>query len=112
MLASSGNLFEQAHGDVRQETVTSLVDSPTLKIEWIVSLGQQSPPGFWYDEPWAEWAVVLAGSAGLRFEDEAEVRVLSAGDYVLIPARAKHRVEWTAKDQATIWLAIHFPETE
>jgi cupin 2 domain-containing protein len=111
MLASSGNLFDRARGDVRQEIVTSLVECPNLKIERIVSLGQQSPPGFWYDQPWAEWILVLAGSAGLRFEREAEVRVLSAGDYVLIPAREKHRVEWTAKDHATIWLAIHFPET-
>jgi cupin 2 domain-containing protein len=56
--------------------------------------------------------VVLAGSAGLRFEGEANVKVLSEGDYILIPAGAKHRVEWTSKDHATIWLAIHYPETE
>jgi len=74
-------------------------------------MGQGSPPGFWYDQPWAEWVLVLAGSAGLRFEGEAGVRVLSAGDYVLIPAHLKHRVEWTDQDQATVWLAIHHPET-
>ena len=67
---------------------------------------------FWYDQPLAEWVVVLAGSAGLRFEGEAEVKVLSEGDYILIPARIKHRVEWTSKDHATIWLAVHYPETE
>jgi cupin 2 domain-containing protein len=54
--------------------------------------------------------VVLAGSAGLRFEGEADVKVLSEGDYILIPARVKHRVEWTDKDHATIWLAVHFPK--
>jgi cupin 2 domain-containing protein len=107
---ASGNLFEPAQGDVRQEIVTRLFDTPNLKIERIVSLGQQSPPGFWYDQPWAEWIVVLAGAGGLRFEGETEVRVLSPGDYVLIPARAKHRVEWTAKDYATIWLAVHYFE--
>jgi len=37
--------------------------------------------------------------------------VLSAGGYVLIPARLKHRVEWTNHDHATIWLAVHYPET-
>jgi cupin 2 domain-containing protein len=112
MPASFGNLFHAAPGDKRQEIVTSLVDLPNLKIERIVSLGQKSPPGFWYDQPWAEWVVVLAGSAGLRFEDEAEVKALSEGDHILIPARVKHRVEWTAKDHATIWLAVHYPETE
>jgi cupin 2 domain-containing protein len=102
MLASFGN-------HRRQEIVTSLLDTPNLKIERIVSMGQRSPTGFWYDQPWAEWVIVLAGSAGLCFEDEAEVRVLSPGGYVLIPARLKHRVEWTSQDHATIWLAVHYP---
>jgi cupin 2 domain-containing protein len=110
MQPSFRNLFDEALGDPGQESVTNLVDTPNLKIERIVSLGQQSPPGFWYDQPWAEWVMVLAGSAGLRFEGETEVRVMSAGDCVLIPARARHRVEWTGKDQPTIWLAVHFPE--
>jgi cupin 2 domain-containing protein len=109
MLLSFGNLFDGADGDVSQEIVTKLVDTPTFKIERIVSLGQKSR--FWYDQPWAEWVLVLAGSAGLRFEGETEVRVMSAGDFVLIPARKKHRVEWTAKNQPTTWLAVHFPET-
>jgi cupin 2 domain-containing protein len=111
MLASSANLFEGSQGDVRQEIVTGLLDTPNLKIERIVSLGQCSPPRFWYDQPWAEWVLVLAGSAGLCFEGETEVRVLSPGDYVLIPAHLKHRVEWTNQDHATIWLAVHYPET-
>jgi hypothetical protein len=32
--------------------------------------------------------VVLAGSAGLRFEGEAEVKDLFEGDCILIPGRA------------------------
>lgn len=108
--ASFGNLFERAQGDASQEIVTSLVEAPGLKIERIVSLGQRSPPRFWYDQLWAEWVLVLAGSAGLLFEGDTEARVLSAGDFVHIPAHAKHRVEWTAQDQPTIWLAVHFPE--
>ena len=109
MIASFGNLFGPVQGDRRQEIVTSLLDTPNLKIERIVSMGQRSPTGFWYDQPWAEWVIVLAGSAGLCFEDEAEVRGLSPGGYVLIPARLKHRVEWTSQDHATIWLAVHYP---
>ncbi|MGH6794850.1 MAG: cupin domain-containing protein [Methylocella sp.] len=109
--AASANLFDGAQGDARQEIVTPLVESANLKIERIVSMGQASPPGFWYDHPWAEWVVVLAGSAGLRFGGKTGVRVLCAGDHLLIPARVKHRVEWTAKDHATIWLAVHYPET-
>jgi cupin 2 domain-containing protein len=112
MLTLSGNLFDGAHGDVHRERVSALLEASNLRIEWIVSLGQKSPPGFWYDQPWAEWVVVLAGAAGLSFEGEAEVRVLCTGDYVRIPAHTKHRVEWTSKDPATIWLAVHYPETE
>lgn len=110
MLASSGSLFGPAQGDSRQEFVTSLLATPNLKIERIVSSGQRSPPGFWYDQPWAEWVVVLAGSAGLCFEGEPNVRVLSPGDYVLIPAHLKHRVAWTSQDHDTVWLAVHYPE--
>jgi cupin 2 domain-containing protein len=112
MLASFGNLFDGAPGDVHQEHAACLLEARHVRIERIVSLGQESPPGFWYDQPWAEWVVVLAGAAGLRFEGEAEVKVLSEGDYILIPARAKHRVEWTSKDHPTVWLAVHYPETE
>jgi cupin 2 domain-containing protein len=108
---SSGNLFEAAPEDMREELVACLVETRHLRIERIVSLGHASPPGFWYDQPWAEWVVVSAGSAGLRFEGESKVRVLSTGDYILIPARVKHRVEWTSNDHATIWLAVHYPET-
>jgi len=112
MLALSGNLFEAAPEDMREEHVACLVEARHVRIERIISLGHESSPGFWYDKPWAEWVVVLAGSAGLRFEGEAGVRTLSTGDYVLIPARVKHRVEWTGKDHATIWLAVHYPEPE
>lgn len=53
MQASFGNLFDAGPGDRRQEVVTSLLDTPNVKIERIVSMGQRSQPGFWYDKPWA-----------------------------------------------------------
>ncbi|MCI0468206.1 MAG: cupin domain-containing protein [Beijerinckiaceae bacterium] len=112
MLVSSGNLFEQARGDRRQEIATVLVNGPNLRIERIISLGQESAPGFWYDQPWAECVALLAGSAGMRFEGETGVRALAPGDYFLIPAHRKHRVEWTSKDTPAIWLAVHFPDFE
>jgi hypothetical protein len=30
------------------------------------------------------------------------------GDYVHILARQRHRVEWTADGQQTVWLALHY----
>ncbi|HYP57260.1 MAG TPA: cupin domain-containing protein [Beijerinckia sp.] len=102
------NLFENLPGGSDAEQFTELVAAADLKIERIVSTGQASPPGFWYDQPSAEWVVVLEGSAGLLFEGEARPRILRKGDHVVIPAHKKHRVEWTDKDQPTIWLAMHY----
>jgi len=33
---------------------------------------------------------------------------MEVGDYLLIPAHKRHRVEWTKPDIETLWLAIHF----
>lgn len=85
-----------------------LASSPHVRIERIVSRGQASPPGFWYDQDAAEWVIVLAGSAALLFEGETDPHRLAPGDYLHIPAHRRHRVEWTDPDQATIWLAVHF----
>lgn len=108
---AQANLFDFGPGASEEESFTTLVETASVKIERIVSNGQASPAGFWYDQAWAEWVVVLSGSAGLRFEDEAEVMVLRPGDHVLIPARKKHRVEGTDASCATVWLAVHFPES-
>lgn len=103
-----GNLFESLTTDVAGEQTTELVTTETLRIERIVSTGQASPPGFWYDQDWAEWVLVLAGSAGLLFEGEAEPRALAPGDYLHIPAHRRHRVVWTDIRQPTVWLAVHY----
>jgi cupin 2 domain-containing protein len=91
------------------ERIDALLTKPGLRIERIVSHGQASPPGFWYDQPEAEWVVVLAGAARLRFEDESEARVLGPGDWVDIAPHRRHRVEWTDPTVATVWLAVFYP---
>ena len=110
MSQAPANLFDLRAIDAAAEQFAAFVDTANLKIERIVSHGQASPAGFWYDQPWAEWVVVLSGAAGLRFDDAADITVLRAGDHVLIPARKRHRVEWTEKGCATIWLAVHYCE--
>src|SRR4051794_37933419 len=59
------NLFSEISSKVRDERIDELVASTGLRIERIVSTGQASPPGFWYDQPASEWVVVLSGSAGV-----------------------------------------------
>lgn len=90
------------------EQLSRLLVQPGLRIERIVSNGQSSPPGFWYDQSDAEWVLLLQGEASLRFEDETRPRKLKTGDYVAIAAHRRHRVDSTAADRTTIWLAIHY----
>ena len=101
------NLFSSLPSETRAETITTLLASPNVRIERIVSTGQASPPGFWFDQDWAEWVILLAGSAALQFEGESEPRELKPGDYVHIPAHARHRVAWTDAREPTVWLAVH-----
>src|SRR5262252_5837393 len=88
------------------ERVDALLTRPGLRIERIVSLGQASPPGFWYDQPEGEWVLMLKGAAVLRFADEAAPRRLRPGDFIEIAPHRRHRVEWTDPDQPTLWLAV------
>jgi len=91
-----------------QELVEVLAAGTGIRIERIVSTGQASPAGFWYDLDEDEFVALLSGGAGLRFADEADSRTLAPGDWLLIPAGRRHRVEWTEAGTATVWLAVFF----
>src|SRR5574343_1277814 len=92
-----------------EEAFTTLLAEPGLIVKRIVSTGQSSPEGFWYEQPEAEWVLLLSGEALLRFEDEAEARRLLPGSYLDIAPKRRHRVDWTAPDTQTGGLAIHRP---
>ncbi len=106
-MVETTNIFAGMPARLGAEEITTLLTSPALRIERIVSHGQANPPGFWYDQPQAEWVIVLAGAARLRFEDDAADTALAAGDYVHIAAHRRHRVAWTDPAQPTVWLAVH-----
>lgn len=103
----AGNLFASVPARPEEEVTTVLAQLPGACIERIVSTGQASPPGFWYDQDRTEWVVVLTGSAGLLIEGEAAPRILAPGDWIEIPPHVRHRVEWTDADEPTVWLAVH-----
>lgn len=107
-MLTAGNLFANVPPALAEEQISELLAAPNVRIERIVSRGQASPPGFWYDQDRAEWVLLLAGSAGVQFEGEAEPRALKPGDHLDIPAHARHRVAWTDADGPTIWLAVHY----
>ena len=100
------NLLVDLPAPGTEETFEQLAAGAAVRIERIVSFGQSSAEGFWYDQADDEWVLVLEGSAGLCFEDTSDVIVLRRGDSLVIPAHARHRVEWT--EDRTIWLAVHY----
>ena len=102
-----GNLFAALHLAASDEQVQRLLTAPSIRIERIVSTGQASLSGFWYDQCWDEFVLLVSGSAGILFEGETATRSLRPGDHLTIPARVRHRVEWTSGSEPTIWLAIH-----
>ena len=102
------SVFSNIPDSITEEIFETLLQTDHLKLERIVSSGQATPPGEWYDQDTDEWVIVLTGSAGLLFEGDEEVHVMNPGDYVNIPAHKRHRVEWTDENQKTIWLALHY----
>lgn len=100
------NLFDHLPAEAGEELFTELLSRPGVRIERIVSTGQSTPPDSPYDQDHDEWVLLLRGSAGLWMEGDGEQQ-LSPGDHVLIPARRRHRVTWTASGEPTVWLAVH-----
>ena len=103
------NLFADIPADLPEESIQTLLSVPGLRIERIISLGHNSPEGFWYDQEAHEWVLLLKGAARLRFEGDGPID-LAPGTFVNIPAHRRHRVEWTDPSGPTIWLAIHYGE--
>lgn len=98
------NLFKEIKGDDTQEVITVLFESPSVRIERIVSSGQTSPDEFWYDQPEDEFVTVLQGNAILDFRDR--LVVLQEGDTCLIEAHQKHRVAYTSSVPYCVWLCV------
>ena len=107
---NEGSLFaDLPAAPLRDERFDTLLACAGARIERIVSTGQRSPPGFWYCQDSVEWVALLQGEAELRFEDETAPRRLAPGDWVLIEAGRRHRVESTSAEPPAIWLAVFLP---
>lgn len=101
------NIFADIQGSVSEEIFETILNNDSFKLEKIVSTGQSTPAGEWYDQEADEWVIMLTGSAGLSFEGQKGIKALKPGDYLLIPAHTIHRIEWTDNNEKTTWLAIH-----
>ena len=100
------NIFDLPSSLPNKELFESLVSADNILIERIISTGQTTPPGEWYDQDQDEWVILLQGLASLSYADGSEIK-LTTGDYLFIPAHQKHRVEYTSSEPPCIWLAIH-----
>lgn len=100
------SIFADIPSQLPAELCQTLHASPTARIERIVSRGHASDPDAWYDQTEDEWVIVLQGRARLAFPDRPTLN-MQAGDYLLLPAHCRHRVDWTDPDTETVWLAIH-----
>ena len=100
------NIYRAPAGKQAREIFSTLARAGTVKVEKIISRGHRSPPGFWYDQKFDELVFLLRGAAVLRFAGRRRLIRLKAGDCLLIPAGARHRVEQTRPGRPTIWLIV------
>ena len=100
------NIYELSQEVYQLEKFEQIVSGKNIQIEHIVSTGQTTPSEQWYDQELDEWVILLQGEAELSYADDTRIK-LKAGDYLLIPAHKKHRVEYTSIEPACIWLAVH-----
>jgi len=101
-----GKLLADLPPPADEEHFERLHAADGVSIGRIISHGQSSPPGFWYEQAGDEWVAVVAGEASLEFDDGRSLE-MRAGDWVLLPAGCRHRVARTASP--TVWLAVHLP---
>lgn len=104
------SLYNDLPDDLPEELVSVLAESESVRIERIVSDGHASPEGFWYDQEQSEWVLLVSGSAVLSIERDTGVERIDMepGDYLLLPAHQRHRVEATSSTEKTIWLAVFY----
>lgn len=106
MIRLGPNLLAPEASARDRELMQPLAAANGVRIERIVSFGQASPEGFWYDQPEAEWVTLLTGRARISIAGQDGAIAMVPGDTLLLPAHCRHRVDWTDPEQPTVWLAV------
>ena len=102
------NIFSNIKIDKDKESFLDILKHDSVRIERIVSNGQVSDEGFWYEQDENEFIILLEGSMVLEFEDK-EI-LLNTGDYYNIKTKVKHRVKYTSVSETTICLAVFYKD--
>ena len=105
-MTNISNIFNLPELLPNEELFETLRSTDNMVIERIISSGQITPPGQWYDQETDEWVILLQGVAELSYDDGKRIKI-KAGDYIFIKAHQKHRVEYTSSSPPCIWLAVH-----
>ncbi|VEP16576.1 Cupin (modular protein) [Hyella patelloides LEGE 07179] len=100
------SIFDLPSSLPNKELFEPLASAENIVIERIISTGQVTQPGEWYNQDKGEWVILLQGKASLTYEDQKQIK-LTTGDYLFILAHQKHRVEYTSSEPPCIWLAVH-----
>ncbi len=103
------NIFANIPDTLNNEVFQTLSQNAGVRIERIISQGQATPEGEWYDQEWDEWVLLLSGEAELLFYGNDIPFRMKPGDYIMIPSHRRHRVTWTDPQVQTVWLAVHLP---
>ena len=73
-MKASGNIFRELADASETEVFQPLWEQSDVLIERIVSHGQRSAPGIWYEQDRHEWVLLLKGAAKLCWKDGSEIR--------------------------------------
>jgi len=84
--------------------VTTLAESPPVRVERIVSTGQTSD---WFDQDETEFVALLDGRATLEF-DGGKTVPLAKGDWLVIAPHSRHRVAFTSAQPPCVWLCVFY----
>ena len=101
------NIFSTQDINSENEFIEDLLKTDNFKVERIISEGHVTEKNFWYDQETNEFVLLIKGEAKIKYENE-EIVLLAPGDWLIIPAHKKHRVEWTSETEKTFWLTIHY----
>ncbi|MDL2209602.1 cupin domain-containing protein [Desulfovibrio sp. OttesenSCG-928-O18] len=80
-----------------------------FRMERVVSYGQTTPKGVWYDQHQDEWVAVVEGEAKIGYPDGTEV-TLQKGDTLFLPKGTRHQVTYTSAP--CVWIAVFGDELQ
>ena len=100
------NIFDISRMSKIGEVCKEIFPESAVRMEKIISSGQTSPEGFFYDQEDDELVWRLSGEAKITFKEGADPLSMKAGDGVLISAHELHRVDYTSENPPCIWIAV------